>query len=69
MAQPRPWKFDGNMLSFLADRSCGIKHSSVLSSAEVTRRTYSLELSKTKDVQRVHASSVNTLDLDPVESR
>lgn len=57
------------MLSFLADRSCGIKHSSVLSSAEVTRRTYSLELSKTKDVQRVHASSVNTLDLDPVESR
>ncbi|PIK58160.1 putative DNA excision repair protein ERCC-8-like [Apostichopus japonicus] len=57
------------MLSFLAERCRGIKHSSVLSVAEVTRRTYSLELSKNKDVQRIHMSSVNSLDLDPVDYR
>ncbi|XP_071851733.1 DNA excision repair protein ERCC-8-like [Apostichopus japonicus] len=57
------------MLSFLAERCRGTKHSSVLSVAEVTRRTYSLELSKNKDVQRIHMSSVNSLDLDPVDYR
>ncbi|XP_002733656.1 DNA excision repair protein ERCC-8-like [Saccoglossus kowalevskii] len=57
------------MLSFLSARENGTHRPSALSRAEATRRIFSLELSKDRDVQRIHDSGVNTLDIDPVEGR
>ncbi|XP_072043883.1 DNA excision repair protein ERCC-8-like [Amphiura filiformis] len=57
------------MLKFLNARERGTHKPDALPRAEVTRRTFSLELSKTKDVQRIHMNGVNTLDIDPTEGR
>ena len=57
------------MLKFLTAREKGMHRPDALPRAEVTRRTFSLELSKTKDVQRIHMNGVNALDIDPTEGR
>ncbi|CAH1243109.1 ERCC8 [Branchiostoma lanceolatum] len=57
------------MLNFLSCRENGTLDPLALVRAEATRRTFSLELSKEQDVKRIHASGVNSLDLDPVEGR
>lgn len=57
------------MLKFLNARARGTHRPDALPRAEVTRRVFSLELSKTKDVQRIHANGVQAIDIDPAEGR
>ncbi|KAJ7335935.1 hypothetical protein JRQ81_013876 [Phrynocephalus forsythii] len=57
------------MLSFLSARQTGLDDPLRLRRAESTRRVLSLELNKDKDIERIHGSGINTLDIEPVESR
>nr|XP_033793502.1 DNA excision repair protein ERCC-8-like [Geotrypetes seraphini]XP_033793508.1 DNA excision repair protein ERCC-8-like [Geotrypetes seraphini]XP_033793515.1 DNA excision repair protein ERCC-8-like [Geotrypetes seraphini]XP_033793520.1 DNA excision repair protein ERCC-8-like [Geotrypetes seraphini]XP_033793526.1 DNA excision repair protein ERCC-8-like [Geotrypetes seraphini] len=57
------------MLGFLSSRQLGLDDSLRLRRAESTRRVLSLELNKDRDVERIHGSGVNTLDIEPVEGR
>ncbi|XP_066472225.1 DNA excision repair protein ERCC-8 isoform X1 [Tiliqua scincoides] len=57
------------MLGFISGRQTGLDDPLRLRRAEATRRVLSLELNKNKDIQRIHASGVSTLDIEPVEGR
>ncbi|XP_071118181.1 DNA excision repair protein ERCC-8-like [Haliotis cracherodii] len=57
------------MLRLFTDREYGIDSPIILSRAETTRRIFSLELSKHRDVDRVHDGGINSLDIDLIESR
>lgn len=57
------------MLKLLTARESGIDSPVVLRRIESTKRAYSLELSKHKDVESVFYGGINSLDIDPVESR
>ncbi|EDM10307.1 excision repair cross-complementing rodent repair deficiency, complementation group 8 (predicted), isoform CRA_a [Rattus norvegicus] len=57
------------MLSFLSARQSGLEDPLRLRRAQSTRRVLGLELNKDRDVERVHCSGVNTLDIEPVEGR
>ena len=57
------------LLSFLIGRELGADNPLLLLRAETTRRAYSLDVSRHYDVQSVHPAGVNTLDIDPVETR
>nr|XP_033796589.1 DNA excision repair protein ERCC-8-like [Geotrypetes seraphini]XP_033796598.1 DNA excision repair protein ERCC-8-like [Geotrypetes seraphini] len=57
------------MLGFLSSRQLGLDDALRLRRAERTRRVLSLELNKDRDVERIHGSGVNTLDIEPVEGR
>lgn len=57
------------MLKFLTARESGIDIPVVLRRIESTKRAYSLELSKHRDVESVFYGGINSLDIDPVESR
>ncbi|KAM6468888.1 DNA excision repair protein ERCC-8 isoform 4-T5 [Liasis olivaceus] len=57
------------MLGFLSARQAGVDDPLRLRRAEATRRVLSLELNKNKDVERIHGSGINTLDIEPVEHR
>ncbi|XP_029648446.1 DNA excision repair protein ERCC-8 [Octopus sinensis] len=58
------------MLRFLSSRETGEDNPILLQRAETTRRSYSLDLSRYRDVEQVsHSSSVNCLDIDLVEDR
>lgn len=57
------------MLSLLSSREMGVHAPTVLHMAESTRRTYSLELSKYQDVQKIYDTGVNSLDLEKIENR
>lgn len=58
------------MLRFLNSRETGEDNPILLQRAEITRRSYSLDLSRYRDVEQVsHSSSVNCLDIDLVEDR
>ncbi|KAM7165562.1 DNA excision repair protein ERCC-8 isoform 1-T1 [Macrochelys suwanniensis] len=57
------------MLAFISARQAGLDHPLRLRRAESTRRVLSLELNKDRDVERIHGSGVNTLDIEPVEGR
>ncbi|XP_071485001.1 DNA excision repair protein ERCC-8-like [Diadema antillarum] len=57
------------MLNVLTERSRGNLRPSQIQRAEATRRTFRLQLSKHRDVQRIHASGINSLDIDPVEHK
>ncbi|XP_063151689.1 DNA excision repair protein ERCC-8 isoform X1 [Candoia aspera] len=57
------------MLGFLSARQAGVDDPLRLRRAEATRRVLSLELNKNKDVERIHGSGINTLDIEPVENR
>ena len=56
------------MLSLLTFRETGVDKSHCFSQAERTRRVYTLDLSKYRDVEQVN-SSVNGLDIDSVDHR
>ncbi|GLH12654.1 Protein will die slowly [Gryllus bimaculatus] len=55
------------MIKCLEDLRSGIVEPSALVSAERTKRAYNLQLSKYRDIESVHSSGVNSLDLDVVE--
>lgn len=57
------------MLKFLTARESGIDSPVVIRRIESTKRAYSLELSKHRDVESVFYGGINSLDIDPVESR
>ncbi|ESO92598.1 hypothetical protein LOTGIDRAFT_233046 [Lottia gigantea] len=58
------------MLKFLTSRESGSSDPSLLRRAEVTRRIYSLELSKHRDIEKSNALGVvNALDIDSIENR
>uniref|UniRef100_A0A8B7WI42 DNA excision repair protein ERCC-8-like n=1 Tax=Castor canadensis TaxID=51338 RepID=A0A8B7WI42_CASCN len=57
------------MLSFLSSRQAGLEDPLRFRRAESTRRILSLELNKDRDVERIHSSGVNTLDVEPIEGR
>ncbi|XP_042795664.1 DNA excision repair protein ERCC-8 isoform X2 [Panthera onca] len=57
------------MLGFLSARQTGLDDPLRLRRAESTRRVLGLELNKDRDVERIHGSGVNTLDIEPVEAR
>uniref|UniRef100_A0A7M4FFW3 ERCC excision repair 8, CSA ubiquitin ligase complex subunit n=1 Tax=Crocodylus porosus TaxID=8502 RepID=A0A7M4FFW3_CROPO len=57
------------MLGFISARQAGLDDPLRLRRAESTRRVLSLELNKDRDVERIHGSGVNTLDIEPVEGR
>lgn len=57
------------MLKFLTARESGIDSPVVLRRIESTKRAYSLELSKHRDVESVFYGGINSLDIDPVESK
>ncbi|XP_078405403.1 DNA excision repair protein ERCC-8 isoform X2 [Cetorhinus maximus] len=57
------------MLALLAARQSGCDEPLRVRRAESTRRVLNLELNKDRDVQRIHGSGVNTLDIDPVEGK
>ncbi|XP_061474747.1 DNA excision repair protein ERCC-8 isoform X4 [Rhineura floridana] len=57
------------MLGYISARQAGLDDPLKLRRAEATRRVLSLELNKDKDIERIHGSGINTLDIEPVESR
>uniref|UniRef100_Q0V9H6 DNA excision repair protein ERCC-8 n=1 Tax=Xenopus tropicalis TaxID=8364 RepID=Q0V9H6_XENTR len=57
------------MLGFLWARQTGLDSPVQLRRAEATRRVLSLELNKDRDVERMHENGINSLDIEPVESR
>ncbi|XP_044302245.1 DNA excision repair protein ERCC-8 isoform X2 [Varanus komodoensis] len=57
------------MLSFISARQSGLDEPLRLRRAESTRRVLSLELNKDKDIEQIHGSGINTLDIEPVENR
>lgn len=57
------------MLKFLFEREQGVLDPLNLRRAESTRRTYSLKLSKHRDVEIVNQGAVNSIDIDLIESR
>uniref|UniRef100_A0A1D5P390 ERCC excision repair 8, CSA ubiquitin ligase complex subunit n=1 Tax=Gallus gallus TaxID=9031 RepID=A0A1D5P390_CHICK len=57
------------MLGFISARQAGLDDPLRLRRAESTRRVLSLELNKDRDVERIHGSGINTLDIEPVEGR
>ncbi|XP_004862954.1 DNA excision repair protein ERCC-8 isoform X10 [Heterocephalus glaber] len=57
------------MLGFLSARQAGLEDPRRFRRAESTRRVLGLELNKDRDVERIHSSGVNTLDIEPVERR
>ncbi|XP_074808692.1 DNA excision repair protein ERCC-8 isoform X3 [Natator depressus] len=57
------------MLAFISARQAGLDDPLRLRRAESTRRVLSLELNKDRDVERIHGTGVNTLDIEPVEGR
>ncbi|OXB72699.1 UNVERIFIED_CONTAM: hypothetical protein H355_003631 [Colinus virginianus] len=57
------------MLGFILARQAGLDDPLRLRRAESTRRVLSLELNKDRDVERIHGSGINTLDIEPVEGR
>ncbi|KAM3847215.1 DNA excision repair protein ERCC-8 isoform 2-T2 [Vipera latastei] len=57
------------MLGFLSARQVGVDDPLRLRRAEATRRVLSLELNKNNDVERIHGSGINTLDIEPIENR
>ncbi|KAH0627963.1 hypothetical protein JD844_008577 [Phrynosoma platyrhinos] len=57
------------MLGFISARQAGLDDPLRLRRAESTRRVLSLELNKDKDIERIHGSGINTLDIEPIENR
>uniref|UniRef100_A0A4W3KHK9 DNA excision repair protein ERCC-8 n=1 Tax=Callorhinchus milii TaxID=7868 RepID=A0A4W3KHK9_CALMI len=57
------------MLGLLSARQGGFNEPLTLRRAESTRRVLNLELNKDRDVQRIHGSGVNTIDIDPIEGK
>lgn len=57
------------MLRFLSSRESGFSDPLQFFRAETTRRVYNLGLSENKDVERLFAGNVNTLDVDLIERR
>ena len=57
------------MLQLLRHRELGQSPPRELVRCETARRLLTLQLSKYQDVEPVHSTSVNSLDLDPVEQR
>lgn len=57
------------MLKLLTSRENGIDSPITLRRIESTKRAYSLVLSKHRDVESVFYGGINSLDIDPVESR
>nr|XP_045745701.1 DNA excision repair protein ERCC-8 [Mirounga angustirostris] len=57
------------MLGFLLARQAGLDDPLRLRRAESTQRVLGLELNKDRDVERIHGSGVNTLDIEPIEAR
>ncbi|XP_057258677.1 DNA excision repair protein ERCC-8 isoform X2 [Pezoporus wallicus] len=57
------------MLGLIWARQAGLDDPLRLRRAEATRRVLSLELNKDRDVERIHGSGINTLDIEPVEGR
>ncbi|XP_057350929.1 DNA excision repair protein ERCC-8 isoform X4 [Manis pentadactyla] len=57
------------MLGFLSARQAGLDEPLRLRRAVSTRRILGLELNKDRDVERIHGSGINTLDIEPVEGR
>ncbi|GCC27146.1 hypothetical protein chiPu_0005568 [Chiloscyllium punctatum] len=71
--RPRWFDVDGwdlpAMLALLAARQSGCDDPLRVRRAECTRRVVNLELNKDRDVQRIHGSGINTLDIDPVDGK
>ena len=57
------------MLHFLNCRCAGLHEAYSLPIAERTRRTFSIKLSQHGNVDQVHKSGVNSVDIDPIEGR
>uniref|UniRef100_A0A8C9UIR8 Uncharacterized protein n=1 Tax=Spermophilus dauricus TaxID=99837 RepID=A0A8C9UIR8_SPEDA len=57
------------MLGFLSTRQAGLEDPMGLQRTDSTRRVLGLELNKDRDIERIHGSGVNTLDIEPVEGR
>ncbi|XP_067005408.2 DNA excision repair protein ERCC-8 [Anabrus simplex] len=57
------------MLRFLEDFRTGIVEPKTLITAETSKRSYNLELSKHRDVENVFTAGVNSLDIDRSERR
>eukprot|EP01134_Creolimax_fragrantissima_P000496 CFRG0496T1 len=57
------------MLKNLRWRECGIERPFRLQERENTRRTFAVDLSTTFEFERVHSSGINSIDVDPSESR
>lgn len=57
------------MLALLAARRSGCDDPLRVKRAESTRRVLNLELNNDRDVQRIHGSGINSLDIDPVEQK
>ena len=57
------------MLNLLASRELGIDSPARVFDAESTLLAHSLDLSKYHDFQKIHRGGINSLDLDPIESR
>ncbi|KAK6179260.1 hypothetical protein SNE40_011663 [Patella caerulea] len=58
------------MLSFLAGRESGSTNPFLLRRAEITRRIFSLDLSKHRDVERIDSlGGINSLNIDTIENR
>ncbi|XP_027647042.1 DNA excision repair protein ERCC-8 isoform X5 [Falco biarmicus] len=57
------------MLGLLLARQAGIDDPVRLRRTTSTWRVLSLELNKDRDVERIHGTGINTLDIEPVEGR
>ena len=57
------------MLHFLNCRCLGLHEAYTLTRAEKTRRTFSIKLSQHGNIDQIHKSGVNCIDIDPVEGK
>lgn len=57
------------MIKYLENVKLGLLEPLSLMYAESTKRSYSLELSKHRDVERVHSGGVNAIDIETIEGR
>lgn len=57
------------MIKYLENVKLGVIEPHSFRIAETTKRSYSLELSKNRDVERVHTGGVNAIDVEHTEGR
>ncbi|XP_061527874.1 DNA excision repair protein ERCC-8 isoform X1 [Phycodurus eques] len=57
------------MLGYLAARRAGLDDPLRLRRAEATRRVLSLQLNADRDMERIHANGVNTVDIEVIEGK
>ncbi len=63
------WFLYSLMLRYLVYRETGFHSPQVLTRTEISRRTYSIELSKKREIFSIHDGPVNWVDIESIDWR